>query len=185
LSLELLISDEEFKKLEFIESEKVVPLKKEGILGVFVKDQTGEVMDYFLSLQEEQEYPWKYYLQLIAGKNLFDLKVAITVTKPELSLRALRTVFPVGYWTFAKELLKVFFFAEVEKNGKKDYLFHSQTLLLKLPEPLVDYADEEIKRFGIELFFDKVLQVHNPYSPEYAYGVWQTFVKNRYRKSGR
>jgi len=43
-------------------------------------------------------------------------------------------------------------------------------------------AFREIKRFGIELFFDKVLQVHNPYSPEYAYGVWQTFVKNRYRR---
>lgn len=179
----LLIDDDEYKKLRSVKAEQVKTLKEEEMLGVFVRDDSsGNLSSSFLKLQEYENVPWKYRIEFSPGKELFDLTVSLTAGKPDLEGRlgelSLTADFPVRYWNFAKNLIGVFFF--VESNGVKDV--RPQVLMLKLPLILAEYGDRKIEEQGLDLFYDRVLKVGNPYSPEYAYGVWTTFVKNRYEK---
>jgi len=160
-----------------IEAERTLKEENPLSLHVFVEDsENWELSRKFSALEEQLEVPWSFTVELRPKENEFDAEVELRVSKPELSSLELKMVFPLSAWTFAKEMISVFFF----RSKGKGLLIKEEGIAFKMPPKLVEDVEKRIEDFGLELFYDKVLKVGNPYSPEYAEGVYESFVVGRY-----
>jgi len=172
-----LLTDSEYSELDIVDVERVAEDKDSGFLVAFVRDDTGEFLRIFSTLQERKRFPWKFKVEFEEGKGYLEFFVIITIAKPELSTFALRIKFKVNRWVYAKERIAFFFFAE--RKGER--FINPEGILVSIPESLISYCERRIEDFEIDLFYDKVLKLGNPYSPQYVEGVWTSFVENRYR----
>lgn len=161
-----------------VEAVKVAREENPLSLHVFVEDsEDWELSKKFLALEERMEIPWSFAVDLRPKENEFDAEVELRVSKPEFSLLELKVVFPLSAWTFAKEMVSVFFFQKLKRG---DLFVKEEGIAFKMPPELIEDIEREIENFGLELFYDKVLRVGNPYSPEYVEGVYESFVIGRY-----
>ena len=152
-------------------------------LHVFVEDsEDWELSKKFSALEEQMEVPWSFTVELRPKENEFDAEVELRVSKPELSSLELKMVFPLSAWTFAKEMISVFFF---QKSKRGDLFVKEEGIAFKMPPELIEDVERKIEDFGLELFYDKVLKVGNPYSPEYVEGVYESFIAGRYICGGK
>jgi hypothetical protein len=164
-------------RLELVEAERVSVDEEDGFLVAFVRDEAWTLLDFFLSLQEREDVPWKFAVDFEEGKGFLEFFIKITAAKPELSRMALSVKFRLNSWAYAKKGIAVFFFSE--KDGSQHV--NPQGIFLTLPEEVIEECERKMESYEIDLFYDKVLKVGNPYSREYAEGVWLSFVRNRYR----
>jgi hypothetical protein len=171
-----LLTEEELQELTVVEAERVAG-KESSFLFAFFRDDTGELQQIASALADREEFPWKFSVSFEEGSGYLEFFVVITFAKPLLSTLGLQVKFRVNYWTFAQQGISCFFFS---KAGDEEVV-NPEGVFVKLPKEIVNYCEEKINEYGLTLFFDKVLKVGNPYSPQYVEGVWRSFVENRYR----
>jgi len=158
---------------------KAERVKKDGDKGVFafVRDTENWSLQKVFLEADQNNQPWEYAWKFKRNeKNIFDSTMLIVIGKEGFSLE-LHLEFPVSYWELCGKLITVFFFVETGK----DRIVSPTGIAFRLPPDLISDGERRIRQLGLDFFYDMVLQVGNPYSPQYAELVWTSFVKNRYR----
>jgi len=173
---ELSLTEEELQKLTLLQAERVAG-KEGSFLFAFFRDDTGELQQVASALADREAFPWKFHVSFEEGSGYLEFFVVITFAKPLLSSLGLQVKFRVNYWTFAQKGISCFFFSRTEDEE----MVAPEGVFVKVPAEVEEYCNKKINEFGLTLFFDKVLKVGNPYSPQYVEGVWSSFVKNRYQ----
>ena len=129
--------------------EAVKILKEENPLGlhVFVEDnENWELSKKFSDLEERIEIPWSFVVELRPKENEFDAEVELRVSKPEISPLELKMIFHLSAWTFAKEMISVFFF-----RGKEEALIKGEGIAFKIPYDLIEDTERKIEDLGLNL----------------------------------
>lgn len=160
-----------------VKAEKV---KKDGDNGVlaFVRDTEDWSLQRVFLEADQSSQPWEYSWEFKKNeRNIFDSTMLVIIRKEGFSLE-LHIEIPISYWELCGKMIAVFFFTEV----KNDRIVSPSGIVFKLPPELIKDGEKKIRHLGLDFFYDMVLQVGNPYSPQYAELVWTSFVKNRYRQ---
>lgn len=159
---------------------KAERVKKDGDRGVFafVRDTEDWSLQRVFLEADQNSHPWEYEWEFLKNeKNIFDSTIRVVAGKQGVPLE-LEIEVPISYWELCGKLITVFFFVETGK----DRIVSPTGIAFRLPPDLISDGERRIRQLGLDFFYDMVLQVGNPYSPQYAELVWTSFVKNRYRQ---
>jgi len=161
-----------------VKADKVKKDKEKGVFA-FVRDtEDWSLQRVFLEADQDRN-PWQYSWKLLKNEqNVFDSTILITVMKDSFSLE-LHLEVPVSYWELCGKLITVLFF--IEARGER--VVSPTGVAFRLPSEMIKDGEKKIRELGMDFLYDMVLQVGNPYSPQYAEQVWLSFVRNRYRPS--
>ncbi|WP_457569201.1 hypothetical protein [Desulfurobacterium sp.] len=153
------------KILNVVKAEDIT--KIDGISCVLVEDT--EDWDYSLAIYElieNKKDVWSFVYEIEEdGVHLLMIVKSLNF--------GVEVVIPVNMIKEFKRFELIFFMKDGEERVNAPLAFY-----VEVPEKLFD---EILRNLNVFLFVHHLLDVDNPNSYSYQYGVFQTFIKNRYR----